>query len=271
MSKQIVFTPEQLIGDIFNTGLAIKVDDKTNAWLSKNGNKIGFAKVPNVKNGWFMDNKIQQRWDGFSGPEGASAEVEPGEVVAVTVIKNAKLRTFLEDEKKITPGNGLTRIKDNPRSEESLNLVTTRNGRRIDKGFYNALLWMKDQMKNDGVEDWEKFEVGGGQFSGLRTDEQTAINFQNNLNNRNTKSKSYERRVQVCNGEMKATEAGQALRQSVAPAPGVRRYTIKCPLGTKKAGQEIPFSLRGAGSPHRTGRAADFAPFDRDWETVYHF
>ena len=56
---------------------------------------------------------------------------------------------------------------------------------------------------------------------------------------------------------MKATEAGQALRQSVAPAPGVRRYTIKCPSGKDKT-----FSLRGDGSPHRTGRAADFAPFD---------
>ena len=262
VSKQIVFTPEQLIGDIFNTGLAIKVDDKTNAWLSKNGNKIGFAKVPNVKNGWFMDNKIQQRWDGFSGPEGASAEVEPGEVVAVTVIKDPKLKKFLEDEKKITPGNGSTRIKDNLKSNPSSNLVDLGNDRKIDRGFYNALLWMKDQMKNDGVKDWEKFEVGGGQFSGLRTDEQTAKNFQNNLNNPNTKSQSYKRRIRVCNGEMKATEAGQALRQSVAPGKGVIRYTIKCPSGTKKANQNITFSLRGDGSPHRTGRAADFAPFD---------
>jgi hypothetical protein len=77
-TKKITFKPSQLNGDIFNTGYAIKVNDKSNNWLEENGGRIGFAKVPNVKNGWFMQDEIEKRWKGFGAAEGASTEIKPG-------------------------------------------------------------------------------------------------------------------------------------------------------------------------------------------------
>ena len=158
-TKFIKFTPDQLNGDIFNTGLAIKVDNKTNAWLAKNGDKIGLAPIPNVPNGYAMRKAISEQWDKFGVGTVNRVEVVPGEAdadVVDTEITDNDLKELINTLEEVDPGR---RIQQNPKNVPPSEPIFWRRGRQIDKGFYNAVLHMKQQMIKDKVPGAKGFNI----------------------------------------------------------------------------------------------------------------
>jgi hypothetical protein len=166
-------------------------------------------------------------------------ETVPGDV-------EQDLEILLKKLDKVKPAK---RITDNDRTNISSDIVKTKLGGKVDRGFYNALLHMKDQMIKDGVEGAKGFEVGSGEMSSFRTPEQARKNFEKALNKNHGEK--------ICNGSETIEDAIRKQSNTVAPAKGKNKYTINC----KGKDNKVFMHDAPQGSGHQTGRVADFAPF----------